>query len=275
MKRSISIFLLGLLCAMPSMAQKKIEMPVWGKEKAMVADNSQNAMMTVYLPQNPNGITIMMCPGGGYDHLAITHEGHDMAKWFNEQGVTYIVLKYRLPRLNDTIPLSDAKRAMINIRKHAEEWHINKNKVGIMGGSAGGHLASSLATMYGEVIYRPDFQVLLYPVISMDAKITNSGTRKQLIGVDASPEKVTYYTTSNHVTNQTPPAFIALSDDDTGVVPENSLLYYEALRKHHVRASLHIYPTGGHGWGFKDTFAYKKQWTEELTKWLQTYILKK
>ena len=209
-----------------------------------------------------------MCPGGGYDHHAINHEGHDMAKWFCDQGITYIVLKYRLPHGNDTIPLSDAKRAMKIIRSNAKKWKINPHRVGIMGGSAGGHLASSLATMYGEQIYRPDFQILLYPVISMNPRITNSGTHNQLIGEHPKPDMEEHYTTSNRVDKNTPRAFIALSADDTGVPPINSLLYFEALRKYNVPATLHIYPTGGHGWGFKDSFAYKKEWTEELAKWL-------
>lgn len=268
MKKFAITISIGLLLCSSLQAQTRIDMPVWGTEKAQQADDTQNAVMSVYLPKKPNGMAIMMCPGGGYDHLAINHEGHDMAKWFNEQGITYVVLKYRLPRQNDTIPLSDAKRAIKNIRMNAKKWKINSHRVGVMGGSAGGHLASSLATMYGEGIYRPDFQILLYPVISMDPKITNSGTHNQLIGEHPKPGMEAHYTTSNRVDKNTPRAFIALSADDKGVLPINSLLYFEALRKYKVPATLHIYPVGGHGWGFKDSFAYKKEWTEELTKWL-------
>lgn len=259
----------GLLLCSTMQAQPRIDLPVWGTEKPHETDETQNATMSVYLPKKPNGMAIMMCPGGGYDHHAINHEGHDMAKWFCDQGITYVVLKYRLPRQNDTIPLSDAKRAIKNIRLNAKKWKVNPHQVGIMGGSAGGHLASSLATMYSEPIYRPDFQILLYPVISMDPKITNSGTHNQLIGKQPAPGMEDHYTTCNRVDKHTAPAFIALSADDTGVLPINSLLYFEALRKYNVSATLHIYPTGGHGWGFKDSFTYKKEWTDELAKWLK------
>lgn len=267
-KNAITI-ISGLLLCSTMQAQTRIDLPVWGTEKPHETDETQNATMSVYLPKKPNGMAIMMCPGGGYDHHAINHEGHDMAKWFCDQGITYVVLKYRLPRQNDTIPLSDAKRAIKNIRLNAKKWKVNPHRVGIMGGSAGGHLASSLATMYGEPIYRPDFQILLYPVISMDLKITNSGTHNQLIGKQPAPGMEAQYTTSNRVDKNTPQAFIALSADDTGVLPINSLLYFEALRKYNVSATLHIYPTGGHGWGFKDSFIYKKEWTDELAKWLK------
>lgn len=257
-----------LLCS-SIQAQTRIDMPVWGAEKPQMNDDAQNATMTVYLPKKANGMAVIMCPGGGYDHHAINHEGHDMAPWFNEKGITYVVLKYRLPRGNDTIPLSDAKRAIKNLRMNAKKWKVNPHMVGIMGGSAGGHLASSLATMYGDSVYRPDFQILLYPVISMNPKITNSGTHNQLIGLHPAPGMEEHYTTSNRVDKNTPQAFIALSADDTGVLPINSLLYYEALRKYNVSATLHVYPTGGHGWGFKDSFTYKQEWTEELAKWLK------
>ncbi|MCE4122805.1 alpha/beta hydrolase [Prevotella copri] len=268
-KQLLLFTIIGTLFCTSIQAQNRIDMPVWGAEKPQVSDNSQNATMSVYLPKEPNGMAVIMCPGGGYDHHAITHEGHDMASWFNGQGITYVVLKYRLPRCNDTIPLSDAKRAIKVVRMNAEKWKVNPHMVGIMGGSAGGHLASSLATMYGEAIYRPDFQVLLYPVISMDPKITNKGTHNQLIGEKPAAGMEERYTTSNRVDRNTPQAFIALSADDTGVLPINSLLYYEALRKNRVSATLHIYPTGGHGWGFKDSFIYKSEWTMELAKWLK------
>lgn len=268
MKRIAITIISGLLIGSSMQAQTREDLPVWGTEKPVSSDDTQNAVMSVYHPKKPNGMAIMMCPGGGYDHHAINHEGHDMAQWFCDQGITYVVLKYRLPRGNDTIPLSDAKRAIKIIRMNAKKWKISTHRVGIMGGSAGGHLASSLATMYGEPIYRPDFQILLYPVISMDQKITNIGTHNQLIGVHPKPGMEAHYTISNRVDKNTPRAFIALSADDTGVLPINSLLYFEALRKYNIPASLHIYPIGGHGWGFKDNFVYKKEWTEELAKWL-------
>jgi acetyl esterase/lipase len=194
------------------------------------------------------------------------HEGHDMAAWFNAQGITYAVLKYRMPNEHHEVPLSDALQAIRLVRKHAEEWNIEK--VGIMGSSAGGHLASTAATHYTDDS-RPDFQILFYPVISMDLSICHKGSRERLIGKIPTDELVQLYSNELQVSAQTPPAFIMHSSDDRVVPVENSLRYYQALVKNKVPASLHCYPTGGHGWGYNDNFKYKRQWTGELEKWLR------
>lgn len=273
-----------MLCAATSLfAQRTMEIPLWpngtpnsneltGSEKELEKNRVSNVTvptLTVYLPQTSNGMAIIMCPGGGYTRLAMDHEGHDMAPWFNGMGVTYVVLKFRMPNGHYEVPLSDAEQAIRIVRQHADEWGINSSKVGIMGASAGGHLASTLATHFSADT-RPDFQILFYPVISMDKKYTHGGSRENLIGKTPSEELITKYSNELQVTANTPKAFIMLSDDDKTVPSPNSVNYYLALQKNGVSASLHIYPTGGHGWGFKDSFIYKKQWMGELEQWLKT-----
>ena len=223
--------------------------------------------LTIYPATQPNGLAIIMCPGGGYTRLAMDHEGHDMAQWFNTQGITYAVLKYRMPNGHSDIPLSDAHQAIRLMREHAKEW--NFTKLGIMGASAGGHLAASLATLYSSDATRPDFQVLFYPVISMLKGVTHSGSRKNLLGETPSAELEQKYSLERQVSPQTPQTFIMLSADDAGVLPINGIGYFLALQEQKVPATLHVYPTGGHGWGFRDSFTYKRQWTGELEKWLR------
>ncbi|KAA6327682.1 Acetylxylan esterase [termite gut metagenome] len=259
-------------------AQQPIELPLWSKgapnsngqvnEKQQVENDKVNNI-TVYLSSKPNGMAIIMCPGGGYSGLAINHEGHDMAAWFNTQGITYIVLKYRMPNGHHEVPLSDAEQAIRIVRQHAGEWNVNSNRIGIMGASAGGHLASTLATHYTSKETRPDFQILLYPVITMKAS-THGGSRTNLLGKNPSEELETKYSNELQVTENTPQAFITFSSDDSAVPAANSINYYTALLKYKVPVSLHAYPVGGHGWGFRDDFLYKRQWTEELEKWLRT-----
>ena len=267
-------------------AQKPIELPLWpngapnsnelkGDEQEMDngrVSNIKNPDITVYRAEHPNGMAVIMCPGGGYARLAMNHEGHDMAPWFNTQGITYVVLKYRMPNGHKEVPFSDVEQAIRLVRQHAAEWNINPAKVGIMGASAGGHLASTLATHDPSKETRPDFQILLYPVITMDANFTHAGSRENLITKNPSADLIAKYSNELQVNAQTPQAFIALSSDDKAVLPQNSINYYLALLKHNVPATMHIYPTGGHGWGFRDNFTYKRQWTDELEKWLRNGV---
>lgn len=227
----------------------------------------------VYRPENPNGTAILMCPGGGYYGLAMSHEGKDMKDWFNSMGITYAVLKYRMPNGNHEVPLSDAEEAMRILRGHADEWGLRSDKIGVMGASAGGHLASTLATHYSSAETRPDFQILFYPVITMEEGVTHPGSREFLIGKDPSSELVTLYSNEEQVEADTPQAFIMVSADDDVVPLENSLRYARALSDNKVPFSLHVYPTGGHGWGFLSNFLYHQQWREELNKWLRENIL--
>lgn len=222
--------------------------------------------LSVYPAKNGNGLAIVMCPGGGYAHLALSHEGHDMASWFNAQGITYAVLQYRMPNGHDEVPLSDAQQALRIMRQHAEEWNIRK--VGIMGASAGGHLASTVATHFTDSETRPDFQILFYPVITMDPAYTHMGSHDNLLGRNPSKELERKYSNELQVTPETPQAFIMHSTDDGAVPVANSINYYISLVGNGVSASLHTYPVGGHGWGFRDSFPYKRQWTGELEKWL-------
>lgn len=225
--------------------------------------------LSVFPAQHPCGQSIVVCPGGGYHDVWYSHEGNMMAEWLNAQGITLAVLKYRMPNHHSAIPLEDALRAIEIMRQHAAEW--GSERVGIMGASAGGHLASTAATHYTSAVNRPDFQILLYPVITMEAGVTHDGTRLFLLGDNPTPEAVALYSNERQVSADTPPAFIVASSDD-GLVPvENSLRYYSALVNHHVDAALHLYPYGGHGWGFRDSFAYKPLWTSELSHWLREH----
>ncbi len=201
--------------------------------------------LTVYPATKPNGLAVVACPGGGYIRLAMNHEGHDMADWFNAQGITYAVLKYRMPNGHSDVPLSDAHQAIRLMREHANEWHIQK--VGMMGASAGGHLASTAATHYTAGT-RPDFQILFYPVISMNPSNCHKGSRNNLLGKSPSEEPARLYSNELQVTGDTPPAFIMHSSDDEAVPVSNSVSYYLALVKNKVPASLHTYPIGSHGW---------------------------
>lgn len=267
-------------------AQKPVELLLWpdgapntngltGTEEDLQGGrvaNVVNPSITVYRPAKPNGMAIIMCPGGGYARLAMNHEGHDMAAWFTAQGITYAVLKYRMPNEHYEVPLSDAEQAIRLMRKHAKEWNINPNRIGIMGASAGGHLAASLATLYGSDATRPDFQILFYPVISMLKGVTHGGSRRNLLGEAPSTKLEQKYSLERQVSPKTPQAFIMLSADDGAVPPINGIGYFLSLREQKVPATLHVYPTGGHGWGFRDNFTYKRQWTDELEKWLREIL---
>ena len=226
------------------------------------------ATLTIYPAKKPNGQAIIACPGGGYAGVATTHEGHDMATWFNTQGITYAVLHYRMPYGKHEIPLSDAHQAIRYMRKNAEQFGFNQ--LGIMGSSAGGHLASTAATHF-DAETRPDFQILFNPVVTM-TEYTHQGSKDNLLGKNPSGELVKLYSNELQVTEQTPPAFIMHSSDDTVVPVQNTLDYYLSLCKHGVPASVHFYPIGGHGWGYNESFPYKAQWKDEMEKWLREIL---
>lgn len=228
-------------------------------------DEYTEATLTIYPAKKPNGQAIVACPGGGYAGIATTHEGHDMAAWFNTQGITYAVLHYRMPYGKHEIPLSDAHQAIRYMRKNGEKWSIKQ--LGIMGSSAGGHLASTAATHF-DAETRPDFQILFYPVVTM-TDYTHQGSKDNLLGKNPSEKLVKLYSNELQVTEQTPPAFIMHSSNDDAVPVLNSINYYLALCKHGVWSSMHLYPIGGHGWGYNESFPYKAQWKDELEKWLR------
>lgn len=231
----------------------------------------EDAMMEVYPARNPNGLCVITCPGGAYIMESQTYEGRDMKDWFNARGITYCMLQYRLPCGHHEVPLSDLQQAIRIMKGKAEELGITK--IGVLGNSAGGHLAACGATMY-TADTRPDFQILMYPVITMEKELTNGLSRDALLGKEPSQELVDRYSCEKHVTEDTPPAFIVLCSDDTAVPVQNSLMYYEQLVNHHVSATMHIYPSGGHGWGWQDSMIYKSSWVSDLEDWLRIVVEK-
>lgn len=238
-----------------------------------IASHNFKPFIRVFLPEKENAIgrAVVACPGGGYHGLAYDYEGTDWASYFNEQGIALIVLSYRMPKgINKDVPISDAEQAMRIVRQQASEWNINPHNVGIMGSSAGGHLASTIATHAAPEL-RPDFQILFYPVITMDKSYTDQGTHDNLLGKEASREMEILYSNEKQIDSTTPRAFIAFSDDDRVVSPMNGILYYSSLKKMNIPASLYIYPSGGHGWGIGDGFVHKKEMLADLTGWLRSF----
>jgi acetyl esterase/lipase len=246
--------------------------------------NVSNPTLTYY-PASATlntGAAVIICPGGAYGLLAVKHEGSEVAAWFNSIGVSAFVLKYRLP--NDLImtdrsiaPLQDVQEAIRLVRRNAQMWHISANKIGVMGFSAGGHLAATASTLYNEKVYevsdtvsaRPDFSLLIYPVISMDLTITHLGSRENLIGKNPSPAQVKRFSNELNVNAQTPPAFIVHSINDEAVPPMNSVNYAFALQKNHVISELHLYEKGGHGYGLGRSTDTESTWPAACVKWLK------
>ncbi len=237
--------------------------------------------LTVYLPEKENGAAVVICPGGGYEHLAYEKEGVKVAQWFNKIGVAAFILKYRLP--SDSImkdkavgPLQDAQEAMRIVRRNAGKWKIDPDKIGVIGFSAGGHLAASLCTHYNAKIYnsdatsaKPDFSVLLYPVISMEPEITHKGSRDNLLGSNPPEKEVRYFSNELNVSSGTPPAFLALAENDNTVPVRNSIDYFMALKKYGIPAELHIFQKGGHGFGLGKKGETQSYWPELCKNWLK------
>ena len=278
-----------------------IILPVWSdsipgsvrnqgfQEETITLDNGQQRIrkvtcptVTVYLPAKSNiGAAVIICPGGGYERLAFDHEGLEIAKKLNEYGIAGIVLKYRLP--NDTImvrkefgPLEDAQEAIRLVRRHAKEWRLDGNKIGIAGFSAGGHLASTLSTHFNQLVYKsdstsakPDFAILVYPVITMMTPNTHGGSRKHLLGNNPTDEMCRMFSNELQVTSDTPPAFIVHAGDDPSVPILNSILYYEALNKFKIPSELHVYQKGGHGFGLGKDKGTTAGWFDSCIKWLK------
>jgi acetyl esterase/lipase len=213
---------------------------------------------------------IVILPGGGYSHLAIDHEGRQWAPFFNGLGFSVVVLKYRMPHGDKRIPIEDAEEAIRMVRRNAARWNINPQDIGIMGSSAGGHLASTIAT-HAEKEAKPNFQILFYPVITMEEDLTHKGSHDNFMGNKPKKREVELYSNDAQVTRVTPRAWIALSDDDHVVLPANGVNYYNELYRHDVPASLHVYPSGGHGWGIRPTFKYHIEMLLELKAWLKSF----
>src|ERR1017187_1694499 len=245
--------------------------------------NVINPTITIYFPEKKesNGTAVIICPGGGYGRLSVDNEGYDIVGWLNQNGITGILLKYRLP--NDTImkdktigPLQDLQEAVRIVRRRASEWKIDPDKIGVIGFSAGGHLASTLSTRFNEKVYssdttsaRPDFAILGYPVITMSELNTHTGSRRNLLGKSPDPTLVDYFSNELHVLKNTPPTFIFQAEDDKTVPVQNSINYYTALKDKGVAAELHIYPNGGHGFGLAKNGGTESTWPESCVKWLK------
>lgn len=226
--------------------------------------------LRIYLPspEKATGRMVIALPGGGYSGLALFHEGYDWASFFLDKGIAFGVLKYRMPQTDYTVPFTDVKAAFELVKAHATTWKINPQDIGIMGSSAGGHLASTYAThTVGKE--KPAFQILLYPVITMDTTFTHAGSRRNLLGENPSAELVNRFSNEKRVDKTTPPAFVIFAADDKVVPPANGFRYVEALTDYKVPVTFLLYPTGGHGFGNRDSFLYKEQFMQELSKWLQ------
>ena len=235
----------------------------------------QVPQLEIYIPnkKGATGQAVIICPGGGYARLAYDWEGTDIAKLFNAHGIAAFVLKYRLPdslssNHPDQVPLLDAKQAMQIVRTRAEEWNINPQKIGIMGFSAGGHLAATLSTHFDKST-RPDFSILIYPVITMDKNIAHMGSRNNLIGTHPTEALIKLYSNELHISAQTPPTFILHTTDDNAVPVENSLNYYQGLKKNGVPAEMHIFPSGGHGFALALGKGALEKWPELLLNWMK------
>ena len=243
-----------------------------GKDENGVASNITVPTLSVFVPKQSNGIAVLACPGGGYHCVCHGTEGFPLAQWYLNQGITYAVLKYRMPNGHHEVPLHDVYRAMDILREHQKEYGFRL--LGIQGASAGGHLAASASVHYDCPEHRPDFQILFYPVITFDKDKTHLGSVKSLLGENPSQAMIDRYSIEKQVTANTPPAFIMHSVDDKVVPLFNSLAYSQSLADKGVFHSLHVYPVGGHGWAFHDWFPYKHQWTAELSHWLQQLQLR-
>lgn len=299
------IFVLVNLVLMNSLQAQDLILPLYPKGKipnsrvsneAEKIDTSEIVRISqvrepsiqVFFPakKNLNGKAVLICPGGGYGILAWDWEGTDIAKWLNSKGYTAIVLKYRLPNPKTSMvphltPIGDARRAMRLVRNHAKEWKINPSKIGVMGFSAGGHLASTLGTHFDsgiegsedlieQISSRPDFMILVYPVISMTKDILHKGSRNNLIGNQPDESLAKNYSNELQVKKDTPPTILFHASNDETVPVQNSLLFYEALVANKVSATLHVFQSGGHGFGLGLKIP-AGQWTDLCINWLQQF----
>lgn len=278
----VCIFLL-FISMKPAFAQQ--EVLLWPEGAPGALGNEPKDKPSLFIYKAPNdaatGAAVLVCPGGGYSHLAMDHEGHDIARWFNSMGITAFVLKYRLggDDYRHPIMLNDAKRAIRMIRNNAKEYGVDPNKIGVMGFSAGGHLASTLGTHYDSGIKnanndidktnsRPNFMILIYPVISLNSKFTHRGSRQFLLGPNPDASLVDSLSNETQINSMTPPTFLVHSTDDKVVPPENSIYFYLALRENNVPAEMHIYEYGGHGYGMAPDDPILHSWTDRCQDWL-------
>lgn len=270
--KHILFSLVMLLTVLNANAQSPTAIDLWPYGAPHRGVEGDSAIAYVYLPQakKATGRAVVICPGGGYSNVTVNQRHRDLANFFMRQGIAAIVLKYRKPNGDYRVPVEDAEEAMEMVRRNAAQWRIKTDEIGIMGLSAGGHLASVIAT-HAKKEAAPNFQILLYPVITMDPAYTHKGSHDNFLGHSPSKKREREYSSDQQVTRATPRAFIALSDDDHSVLPANGVNYYLECYRHDVPASLHVYPTGGHGWGIGPDFSHSIEVQLDLKAWLQSF----
>jgi len=292
----ITAFIAFLSCSHMSAAEPTV-IPLWpegvpnlradaGDEKTTDnrSSNIHHPSMAVYPApaDKANGTAVIVCPGGGYVRLAMDKEGSEYAEWLNARGITAFVLKYRMIEYGQPAPLQDALRAIRIVRSRAKEFGVKSDRIGMMGSSAGGHLASSAATLYDapegktgnaldSISGRPDFAILCYPVITMKDPYTHAGSRDALLGKNPTPELIARWSTEDHVTKDTPPTFLLSTTEDGAVPVENSLAFYAALKRNHVPSALHVFEKGPHGIGMRPGFGPTSTWPVLLEGWLRLH----
>lgn len=289
---ALSLFLTGLLpFLVPPCLEAEESLPLWPDgntpyAKEIDAETGRPRLFPYPVSEEKaNGCAIVITPGGGYGGLAADHEGHQIALWWNQRGVSAFVLHYRLGTQGHHYPtqLADIQRAIRTVRAHSREWHVDPDRIGVMGFSAGGHLASMAATLYDEPAYepgdtideasaRPDFAVLCYPVISLDSAATHRGSRRNLLGPEKAEDEnaARALSSERNVTEDTPPTFLFHTDADTAVKAENPVAFYLALREHGVPAEMHIYQKGAHGVGLFLGDPVTGSWSKLLDTWMQS-----
>jgi acetyl esterase/lipase len=304
LRRVLALLLWMGLC-MPVMATAPQEKNLWPDQAALdpmqgvgvqergtaqrpdrLLEHVTVATVTTYLPEptKATGVGVIVCPGGGYQKLAVDKEGVEIARWLNSLGIAAFVLKYRMPdpakpNVANPVPLQDIRRALRMVRSQASALELKPDRIGVFGASAGGHLAATLSTHFDagqpdakdeveRVSCRPDFAILLYPVITFDAALTHQGSRQNLIGTQPTSDTVKLYSNETQVTRETPPTFIALANDDNAVPPQNGVSYYLALHAAGVPAELHVYRSGGHGFGLHEKKGPAATWPARCAEWM-------
>ncbi len=259
MKKIICISLYG------GLSQRAYNLSEMGNDELKgLVENAPHGTLFVFTCEKSNGNSVIMCPGGGFLKVNLENEGFDFAEWFTNRGITFVAFKYRMPQGNPDIPSRDIRLALQVMREKFPEYC---DQIGVMGASIGGYLAAYAATILPED-ERSDFQILMYPVVGMEDSLTHLPCRERMFGDSYSSEKRGQYSPIEHVTPSTSKAFVVAAADDAVVSPQNAILYAAGLQKAGVSVSLHIYPAGGHGFGYNDSFPYKQEWLHELEKWL-------
>lgn len=281
--KSLYVFVFFIFSTISLNAAEPTQQLLWpnGAPNALGNEEKDKPRINLYKPGKPNGTVVVVCPGGGYRNLAMDHEGKQIGQWFNSFGVTAVVLEYRHSGkgYGHPNPMLDVQRAIRTVRFNAKDLEIDPNKIGVMGFSAGGHLASTAGTHFDpvekpaddidKVSCRPDFMILCYPVIVFDSETTHKGSQHNLIGPDAPKELVDYYSNEKQVSDKTPTTFIFFTDEDTVVPTENGIAFYLALRKHKVPAEMHIFQKGRHGVGLAKGMNGNDAWPILCRAWMQ------